>query len=126
MSRSPQHPQLSSIRERVRALIAQRGYTSVEKFAHEHNIEQSILSRFLSGNRDLMLSTVLRISEALNVDLSDLLSKSVIVKGPSPHYQSKPAQRLRIKVVLTEVASLTVLRTPNDKEPLVFKGSSKK
>jgi len=128
MPRNPQHPEIVKIRESVRSLIASQGYSSVEKFAHEHDLEQSVLSRFLSGNKDLMLSTLLRIADALNVDSANLLMQSFQVKEADIAYRSeagqvKSRQRPAIKVLLSEVSSLTVLRSPSDLDPLVLKGS---
>ena len=96
----------------------------MEKFAHENGLEQSVLSRFLSGNRDLMLSTVLRIAEALEIPLGDLLPSNVL-RSPAEKFvattPAKPRQRQAIKVVLSEVSSLTVLRTAQDPDPIVMK-----
>ena len=66
-SKSPPHPGLASIRDQIRQAIKAQGYTSVEKFAHENGLEQSVLSRFLSGRNDIPLSTYLRIAAALEL-----------------------------------------------------------
>lgn len=39
----------------------------MEKFAHENELEQSVLSRFFSGRNDILLSTYLRIASALDL-----------------------------------------------------------
>jgi len=119
--RSPPHPQMSSLRAKVRQLIAQKGYTSVEKFAHEHGIEQSVVSKFLSGNHDVLLSTALRIFSALGCDI---LGNGFAVAEPQQKWA--PAKRRpTIKVVLTDVAAVTILRHADDQEPLIIQGKKK-
>ncbi len=76
-TKAPPHPALDQVRLQIRNTIRERGYRSVERFAHENGLEQSVLSRFLGGQNDIMLSTYLRIAAALslNPELDNILEK---------------------------------------------------
>ena len=63
---------LKKIGEKVNEKIRDRGYRSVELFAHETGISQSVLSRFISGSRSVNLSTIIKIARALEVSLDEL------------------------------------------------------
>lgn len=67
-TKAPPHPALDQVRLQIRNTIRERGYRSVERFAHENGLEQSVLSRFLGGQNDIMLSTYLRIAAALSLN----------------------------------------------------------
>jgi len=125
MPQPSNHPKLAEIRARIRYLITAKGYNSVEKFAHENQIEQSVLSRFLGGDRDIRLSTLLRIVEALDISFADLIEAPPVMQSPVEIYVVN-RQRPSAKVILTEVSSLTILRNPEDQEPIVMKISGKK
>jgi len=125
MPQPSNRPKLAQIRARIRYLITVKGYNSVEKFAHENQIEQSVLSRFLGGDRDIRLSTLLRIVEALDISFADLAEAPPVMQSPVEIYAVN-RQRPSAKVILTEVSSLTILRNPEDQEPIIMKTSGKK
>ena len=71
-----------NVGERVGALIRLRGYKSVELFAHEHEIDKSVLNRLIRGRREVRLSTFLHIVEALEVsNLYDLRPAPMLAPG---------------------------------------------
>lgn len=125
MPQPSNHPKLAEIRARIRYLITVKGFKSVEKFAHENQIEQSVLSRFLGGDRDIRLSTLLRIVDALDISFADLAEAPPLLQSPVEIY-TVSRQRPSAKVILSEVSSLTILRTPEDEDPLVMKMPAKK
>ncbi len=90
-SKSPPHPGLASIRDQIRQAIKAQGYTSVEKFAHENGLEQSVLSRFLSGRNDILLSTYLRIAAAL--ELSEEPMDLTLEIHPPPPFPTPQHER---------------------------------
>ncbi len=106
-SKSPPHPGLASIRDQIRQAIKAQGYTSVEKFAHENGLEQSVLSRFLSGRNDILLSTYLRIAAAL--ELSEEPMDLTLEIHPPPR-----SQRLN----MNEHDSFHVFASNHDDTPL--------
>lgn len=126
MPQSPIHPDLPEFRERLRNLIRAKGYSSVEKFAHENGLEQSVLSRFLAGERDIRLSTILRILDGLQASLADLsINSAKHLFTPAIHYETS-RQRPHAKVILSDVASLTILRSAEDPDPIVMKNKNRR
>ncbi len=67
---------LSGVKEfgdRLKALIFEQGYQTVEQFAHENAIPKGSLSKILNGKVDPKLSTLVKLATALGVSNSQLL-----------------------------------------------------
>ena len=60
-----------SLGQSIKLQIAAKGYATVEVFAHEHSIPKGTLSKIVNGKVDAKVSTLLRISQALGVSLSE-------------------------------------------------------
>lgn len=113
------------MRKVLHQLVLERSRT-VERFAHEHGIEQSILSKFFSGRSSISLGTFLRIVSALDLDIGPTFSLARVNQvgsGKSPLYDPRPIRRNRVSVVLTETRTLEIRRTEEDDNPLVLKFS---
>jgi DNA-binding Xre family transcriptional regulator len=113
--------------ERVGALIRLRGYKSVELFAHEHEIDKSVLNRLIRGRREVRLSTFLKILEALEVsNLYDLLPAGLTVKDPGEAKARRGAEPPKVfRFLRGEFDRIEVRKTARDKKPLVLEGGRK-
>lgn len=60
------------IGQNLRALILEKGYRTVELFAHENSIDKGWLSRVIRGETDPSLGRAIKISEALGVTLDEI------------------------------------------------------
>ncbi len=63
---------LTKIRIGLSYRIKQAGYQSYEKFSHEHELSKGALSLILNGKREPRLSTLIKLSEALEIPFVDL------------------------------------------------------
>ena len=59
--------------ERIKALRLERGYTSYEYFAYEHNISRAQFGRYEKG-QDLRFSSLIRIVNAFEMTLPEVFS----------------------------------------------------
>lgn len=59
--------------ERIKALRMQKGYTSHELFAYEHDFNRTQYGRYERGE-DLRFSTLLRIIEAFDMTVTEFFS----------------------------------------------------
>ena len=64
---------LARIGENVRSLRKEKGWTQ-EVFAEAANINDKEVSHIESGNRNITIETLIKISLALKVDATDLLN----------------------------------------------------
>ena len=118
-----------AVGERVGALIRLRGYKSVELFAHEHDIDKSVLNRLIRGRREVRLSTFLRILEALEVtNLYDLMPAPMLVRETPPDAKARARAEIPkvFRFVRGEFDRIEVRKTARDKKPLVIESSRKK
>lgn len=74
---------ISTIRANLKRLILD-AYPSVEKFALEHHLDKSTLSRILGGKREPKISTLLKIAEALNVGVDAICGHGMPPPEPAP------------------------------------------
>ncbi len=65
---------LKKIGERIRQLRIEKGYTSYEYFAFEHNLPRSQFGRYERG-QDLKVSSLLKILDAFEMTLEEFFSK---------------------------------------------------
>lgn len=108
-TKAPPHPALSAIRHNVRKAITEQGYSSVEKFSHENALEQSVLSRFLAGRNDILLSTYLRIVSALNMDVE---------ASALPMNLSDAKDDGDLRINLSDASAIRIYTSANDAQPL--------
>jgi transcriptional regulator with XRE-family HTH domain len=86
--------------DRIKALVARRGYASVELFAHENRIAKSTLSEILNGKNDPKLTTLAKICSGLEISLSELLRDSEIdswVRDEAPKYDPRSSKSKNAK-----------------------------
>lgn len=86
--------------ERIKSLVARRGYASLELFAHENRIAKSTLSEVLNGKNDPKLTTLAKICSGLEVSLSELLRDPDIdawVREVAPKYDPRTRKVSRTK-----------------------------
>jgi len=115
---------LTDLRNAIKSLISEQGYPSIEKFCHEHSIEQSILSRFLSGKREMHLSTFFRIAEALEMDLGPTFyfaKRKGATPTPNPRGKAKVIRRTKVTILLSETSAIEIKRDEGDSKPLVLR-----
>lgn len=60
--------------ERIKALRLQRGYTSYEYFAYEHNISRAQFGRYEKG-QDLRFSSLIKIIHAFGITIQEFFSE---------------------------------------------------
>lgn len=60
--------------ERIKALRLERGYTSYEYFAYEHNISRAQFGRYEKG-QDLRYSSLVKIVTAFEITLQEFFSE---------------------------------------------------
>lgn len=68
--------QIQNLAARIKKLRIAKGYTSYEYFAYEHGFSRSQAGRFESG-MDLRFTTLLRIAEAFDMTVDELLSEGL-------------------------------------------------
>jgi transcriptional regulator with XRE-family HTH domain len=86
--------------ERIKGLVARRGYTSIELFAHENRIAKSTLSELLNGKNDPKLTTLAKICAGLEIPLSELFRDNGIdswVREKAPDYDPRSPKSLKVK-----------------------------
>ena len=66
--------QIQNLATRIKKLRIAKGYTSYEYFAYEHGFSRSQAGRFESG-MDLRFTTLLRLAEAFDMTVDELLSE---------------------------------------------------
>jgi transcriptional regulator with XRE-family HTH domain len=84
--------------ERIKGLVARRGYASIELFAHENRIAKSTMSEILNGKNDPKLSTLAKICAGLEISLSELFRDNGIdawVREEAPDYDPREPRSAR-------------------------------
>ena len=65
---------LKKLGERIKQLRKNKGYTSYEYFAYEHNISRAQVGRYEKG-QDLRISSLVKLVNALEISLSEFFSE---------------------------------------------------
>lgn len=65
---------LKSLGSRIKSLRIQKGYTSYEYFAYEHNISRAQFGRYERGE-DLRFSTLIKIINAFDMTLEEFFAE---------------------------------------------------
>ena len=66
--------QLKKLGERIKQLRIEKGYTSYEYFAYEHNISRAQFGRYEQG-QDLRISSLVKIVNAFEMTLAEFFSE---------------------------------------------------
>ena len=66
--------QIKNLGKRLRALRKEKGFSSAEKFAYQHDINRVQYSRYEQGN-DLRFSSLTKVLKALDISLEDFFSE---------------------------------------------------
>lgn len=66
--------ELKKLGERIKKLRIERGYTSYEYFAYEHNISRAQFGRYEQG-QDLRYSSLIKIVNAFGISLQEFFSE---------------------------------------------------
>lgn len=66
--------QLQNLANRLKQLRIEKGYSSYEYFAYDHNIPRAQYGRYEKGE-DLKFSSLLKILKALDISLKDFFEK---------------------------------------------------
>ncbi len=121
MSSLKESAEIQHIRTILHKLVLAKSKT-VERFAHEHGIEQSVLSKFFAGKSIISLTNLLRLAHALDVEIGSLFkSKSVaLVSSGNQHiYTSKATRRNKVTVVIDETRTIEIKQKSTDSKPLL-------
>lgn len=87
-----------SLGQSIKRQIAAKGYPTVEVFAHEHAIPKGTLSKIVNGKVDAKVSTLLRISQALGISMTELfpahpVPESWVMERPASPYRAGKKKR---------------------------------
>lgn len=66
--------QLQKLANRIKQLRIEKGYTSYEYFAYDHNIPRAQYGRYEKGE-DLKFSSLLKILKGLNISLQEFFEE---------------------------------------------------
>jgi transcriptional regulator with XRE-family HTH domain len=66
--------QLQKLANRIKALRIQKGYTSYEYFAYDHNIPRAQYGRYEKGE-DLKFSSLLKVLQGLDISLKEFFEE---------------------------------------------------
>jgi transcriptional regulator with XRE-family HTH domain len=93
------------IGRRIREVRIAKGFKSQEGFADYCGVHRTFMGHIETGKKDFRLSTIIRISNALNVTLSDLFAG--IESGDLPKTLLSPAKKGDVeRDLLTQVTVL--------------------
>ncbi len=87
---------LNEFGERLKGLIFEQGYQTVEQFAHENSIPKGSLSKILNGKVDPKLSTLERLAKALDISAGQLLdfkSRQAMLVMEKPPASPRPKRK---------------------------------
>jgi transcriptional regulator with XRE-family HTH domain len=89
-----------SLGQTIKRQIEAKGYPTVEGFAHEHAIPKGTLSKIVNGKVDAKISTLLRISQALGISVTELFPAhpvpgNWVMERPASGYRAGAGKRKR-------------------------------
>jgi transcriptional regulator with XRE-family HTH domain len=87
-----------SLGQSIKRQIEAHGYETVESFAHEHAIPKGTLSQIVNGRVDAKVSTLLRISQALGIHVTQLfpvhaMPENWVMERPATAYRAGKKKR---------------------------------
>ena len=74
MQKKAPNEDLLKLGNRIKQLRVERGYTSYENFAYEHDIPRAQYGRYENGE-DLKYSSLLKVMKAFGISLQDFFSE---------------------------------------------------
>jgi len=66
--------ELKKIGERLRKIRKEKGYSSPDKFAYEHNINRSQYGKYEAGSEDLRISSLIKVLNKLGITLEEFFT----------------------------------------------------
>jgi transcriptional regulator with XRE-family HTH domain len=89
-----------SLGQAIKRHIEAKGYATLEGFAHEHAIPKGTLSKIVNGKVDAKISTLLRISQALGVSVTEFFPShpvpgNWVMERPAAAYRAGAGKRKR-------------------------------
>lgn len=63
--------ELKKIGERLRKIRKEKGYSSPDKFAYEHNINRSQYGKYEAGSEDLRISSLIKVLNKLGLTIEE-------------------------------------------------------
>lgn len=121
MSPSKESAEIQHIRATLHTLVQARSKT-VERFAHEYGMEQSVLSKFFAGKSVISLTNFLRIADALDVEIGSLVPPKKgrhLSSGKAPVYDTRPTRRSKVTVSMDETRTIEIKQKASDTKPLL-------
>ncbi|HXU26680.1 MAG TPA: helix-turn-helix transcriptional regulator [Bacteroidia bacterium] len=70
-----QEDAIKKLGERLKQVRIEKGYTSYENFAFEHELGRSQIGRYERGQDDLRFSTLLKVLNALDITLTEFFGE---------------------------------------------------
>ncbi len=129
-------PKWKRVGERIEALIRIRGYKSVELFAHECEVDKSVLNRLIRGKREVRLSTFLKILDTLEVSIAELYTPGSggLVREKDPAGEGAKQGKAKhperggktYRFTRDEFDRIEVRKSNRDKSPVVLEATGKK
>lgn len=113
--------EIQHIRTTLHALILEQSKT-VERFAHEYGMEQSVLSKFFAGKSVISLPNFLRIANALDVDIGSLVPAKklrVVSSGKITAFDSRPTRKNKVTVSMDETRTIEIKQNASDSKALI-------
>jgi hypothetical protein len=122
-----------AVGERIGALIRLRGYKSVELFAHENEIDKSVLNRLIRGKREVRLSTFLKITDALDISIAELNAAPGLNVREREHGEMRSGKAKgaegggrTFRLIRGEFERIEVRKSARDRNPLITISEQKK
>lgn len=121
------------IGERVGVAIRQRGYKTIELFAHENGVDKSVLNRLIRGKREVRLSTFIKILDALDLNIAELYPQAGSAREKDAQAEARhgrpkhPEAGGRVfRFSRDEFDRLEIRKTTRDKIPVILEAAGKK
>ncbi|MGB1247766.1 MAG: helix-turn-helix domain-containing protein [Chitinophagales bacterium] len=70
---------LKKLGARIRRLRKEKGFSSHETFAYQHEISRGLYGKYERGENDLRFLSLLKILNALDISLKDFFQKDLIL-----------------------------------------------
>lgn len=93
ISQKQSNKYLLLVGNRIKKLRIERGFTSYEYFAYEHNISRSQFGRYEKGE-DMRLSSLFKVIDALGITISDFFDEDFDKQETSPIESPKKKKSL--------------------------------
>lgn len=68
-------PDTKTLGARMKSLRLKKGYTSLERFAHEHDLSRVLYSNYENGKGNITYKNLIKVTKALDISLKDFFSE---------------------------------------------------